>query len=156
MSGGVWCDVLPENRAVLAVVGDGPDASCCLDQGLVSIVVELRSECLTRRRGESGVGDFGVLVELIRGVDGIRTALRRALAVADVVEVVAVAIRGIDLGGRIRQLAAHIVEIGVGVGRRERRARLRAGDAAACEKTFVKLPPSSCALILVGTDILHC
>ena len=71
-SGGV--DESPLNRAVLAVVDDLPDTGFCFDQRLVSIVVELRSKSLTRRRGERGVGDFGVLVELISRVDGIRAA----------------------------------------------------------------------------------
>ena len=115
--------MLPENRAVLAVVGDGPDAGRGLDESLIAVVVG-GSESLTRRREERGVGDFGVLVELISRVDGIHAALGRCLAVADVVEIVRIAVVGINGCNRVGQLAAIIVTVSYQVILSEGRTRL--------------------------------
>ena len=88
---GVCGDVFPKNRAIFVVVLDSPNTGCGLNQYLIAVVVKLRNKFHTRRRGERGVGDGDVLVELICHVDGIGAALARGFAVADVVEVVSVA-----------------------------------------------------------------
>lgn len=84
----------PKNRTVLTVVGDRPDAGGGLDEGLVSVVVELRDEGLTRRRGERRVGDGGVLVEAVRNIRTVSTEVEGSQAVADVVVLVGVFGRG--------------------------------------------------------------
>ena len=75
----------PEDRTILAVILDLPDAGCRLDEGLIAVVVELRRETINRR----------VLIEVVRRVDGICAALRRGLTVADVVEGIGVAVVGV-------------------------------------------------------------
>ena len=67
---------------------------------------------------------------MVDRIGDVCAALRARLAVADVVKVVAVAIRRVNRGGCIRQLTAGVVTIGIGVGRRERRAGLVAPDAS--------------------------
>ena len=56
--------------------------------------------------------------------------LGSALAVADIVKIVALTVHGINHSEGIRQFAAVVVEVGIRVRRIERRADLLAGDAA--------------------------
>ena len=64
------------------------------------------------------------MVELIRRVDEIRAALGRALAVADVVKVVCVAVVGINRCNGVRKFAASVVAVVDNVVVRECAARL--------------------------------
>lgn len=79
-NGGV--DERPEDWAVFAIVCHRPGAGGGLYEGLVAVIVELGSEVI----------NGCVLVKLIDRIDGIRAALGRALAVADVVKGVRIAV----------------------------------------------------------------
>lgn len=68
---------------------------------------------------------------MVDRIGDVCAALRRGLAVADIIEVVAVIIRGIDRGSRVSEFAAGIVEIRVRIGRIEGIAKHVASDAAA-------------------------
>ena len=91
----------PLHRAVLAVVSDLPDAGRRLNHGLIAVGVVGRREII----------DGGILVQLARRVDGIGAALGRGLAVADVIEVVAVAVIRVDRGSCAGELAAGVVAV---------------------------------------------
>ena len=81
----------PLNGAVLGVVGDGPDAGGGLDEGLVSVKVELGEECFSRReRRGRRVGNLGVLVEVVGGIGAVCAEIEGQEAVADVVVMVGV------------------------------------------------------------------
>ena len=100
--------VLPTHRAVLAVVGDLPDSRRGFHQRLVAVGVVLRNERINRH----------ILVEVVRRVGGVHVTFRRSIAVADVVEVVAVAVGRVDRGSCAGELAAGVVAIATIVGLR--------------------------------------
>ena len=128
-SGGV--DECPQDRAIFAVVGDGPDTGRSFDKRLVAVVVELRSEISRKERRGRKVGDGGVLIELIRRVNRICAALGGEIAVADVVEPIAGAVVGINSGNSVCQLAASIVTVGDRIVLRESCSSLGNIDASA-------------------------
>ena len=115
-------DSLPAHRAVLAVIGHLPDASRCLHQRLLAVVVELQDEVIDRR----------VLVQIVGLVNGIRATLGREFTIPDVVELVGVAVGRINRSRRVRQFASRVVAVVVGVGRVEGRTGMSADNAAAC------------------------
>ena len=81
---------LPQDGAVLGVVGNLPDACRGLYQSLVAVVVELGEEFLPQRRGVAEIGDLGVLVEAVSRVGMIGAKVQRGSAVANVVVLVGV------------------------------------------------------------------
>lgn len=60
-----------------------------------------------------------ILVKTVCRVGDVRATFRRRFAITDVIEVIAVAVGRVDCGGRVRELAARVVEIGVDIGRVE-------------------------------------
>ena len=70
---------LPQDGAVLAVVGDGPYSSRSLYERLVAVVVELRQE------SARAFHDVRVLVEGVGGIGSVRAKVERREAVPDVV-----------------------------------------------------------------------
>ena len=110
----------PQHRAVLAVVGDLPGARRGFDERLVAVGVVLRNERINRH----------ILVEVVRRVGGVHVAFRRSIAVADVIEVVAVAVGGVNRGSRVGELTAGVVAIVDGIRLLKGRTRLRTGDTA--------------------------
>ena len=120
----------PAHQAVLAVVSDLPCSSRRLHTNLVTVGVVIISKGF--RCSSSLRGDSGILTQVVGSL--LRTphsAHCTALAVADIVEVVAVAVGGIHCGGRIRKFAARVIEVVVGVGRVECRTGMSARNAAA-------------------------
>lgn len=105
-SGGVGGNVLPKDRTVFAIVGDGPDTGYCLDESLIAVVVKLRSE----------VVNGGVLIELIGGVDGISPTFRRCFSVVDVVEIIGIAIARVNRSNSVCKFATIVVAIGDSIG----------------------------------------
>ena len=111
----------PENRAVLTVINYVPDTSRGLYDGLISIGIVNRREVINGR----------VLIQLVRRIGDIHSSLGRGLTVADVIEVVAIAVVRVNRGGRVSEFAAGVVEIRVRIGRIEGIAKHVASDAAA-------------------------
>ena len=67
---------------------------------------------------------------MVDRIGDVSAAFRARLAVADVVEVIAVAVGCIDSGGSVCEFAAGVVEIRVRIGRIEGIAKHVASDAA--------------------------
>ena len=98
-------DAGPKGWAVLAIVLNLPNTCRRLDERLIAVVIKLWSKVIDRR----------VLVEIVGRIDGIRAALGRRLAVADIIEVVGITVIGIDCSNGVSQLAAGVIAISDGV-----------------------------------------
>ena len=124
----------PQDGAVLAVVGDAPDASGGLYERLVSVQVELRSELFLRRVGDNAPYQR-VLVEAIGDVCAVGAEVERREAVADVVVLVGVFGRRRQQPSRFggeNQLVADVVAVNISSGLGHRGAGAGDFDTATC------------------------
>ena len=103
---------------------DLPDASRCLYQRLVAVIVELGIEFLAQRRRVAEVGDLRILVEVVCYIRAVGAEVERRHAVAYVVVLVGVlnlCALCVLCGGN--KLSTLVVSIYVSAVLRHRRAR---------------------------------
>ena len=139
----VGCTASPQDGAVLAIVGDGPDTSRGLDECLVSVKVELRCELFLRRAGDSEPYQR-VLVKAVGCICTIRDEVERREAVSDVVALIGVFVvrRVLD---RVGQLVPVVVAVGVGA--RLGHSRAGAGENLVKAPTNIHILPHSNSIL---------